>query len=61
MPGLVLGIHGLLSERRSLPNAGVPPQRVLQRYDALARFRSRSTFQFKAITRPSTPSRWSIE
>jgi len=39
----------------------VPLQRILQRYDALAMFLSRSTFRFKAITRPSTPSRWSIE
>jgi len=35
---------------------------AMKRYDdALATFRSRSTFRFKATTKPSTPSRWSIE
>jgi hypothetical protein len=38
MTGFVPGIHRVLSEQRSLPNAGVPPQRALQRYDALATF-----------------------
>jgi hypothetical protein len=34
---------------------------AMRRYDAFATFLSKSTFRFKAMTRPSTPSRSRIE
>jgi hypothetical protein len=43
-------------------NGGIPAERMaVRRYDAFATFLSKSTLRFKAMTRPSTPSRWRIE
>jgi hypothetical protein len=46
-----------------LVNSGNSGARIsaLRRYDAFATFLSKSTFRFKAITRPSTPSRCRME